>query len=119
MRIVAGISLSEVADARELPMLEDAVGDAQAAHIGRLVRRAVEQTVKAPAEIVVCFRRLVVCGLRLQPLIAVEWMQLALELLRNGKFFAFFDEAILRAQMIGVGTRRFCGGSGYSARAVR
>jgi len=65
-----------------------------------LVRRAVEQAIKAPAEIVVRFRRFVVCGLRLQPFIAVERMQLALELLRIGKFFAFFDEAILRAQMI-------------------
>jgi hypothetical protein len=104
MGIAAGVSLGEVPDARELPMLEDAVGDAQAAHICRLVRCAVEQAVEAPAEIIVGFRRLVVCGLRFQALIAVERMQFALELLRIGKLLAFFDEAILCAQMRGVGS---------------
>src|SRR4029450_3717329 len=107
MGIAAGVSLGEVADACELPVLEDAVGDAQAAHICRLVRCAVEQTVKSPAEVIVGFRRLVVCGLRFQALIAVERMQLALELLRIGKLLAFFDEAILRAQMSRIGSHGF------------
>src|SRR6516162_6958184 len=102
VRIAAGVSLREVADACELPVLEDAVGDAQAAHICRLVRCAVEQAVEAPAEIVVGFRRLVVCSPRFQALIAIERVQFALELLRIGKLLAFFDEAILCAQMSNV-----------------
>src|SRR5215475_7113519 len=115
MGIAAGVSLGEVADAGELPVLEDAVGDAQPAHISRLVRCAVEQTVKSPAEVVVSFRRLVVCGLHFQPLIAVERMQLALELLWVGKLLAFFDEAILRAQMSGIGSHGFGRSSAITA----
>ena len=103
VRIPSGVSLGEFADARELPMLENAVGNAQAAHVCCLVGCAVEQAVEAPAEIVVSLRRLVVGGLRLQPLVAIERMQLPLELFGIGKFFAFFEEALLRAQMIGIG----------------
>ena len=39
VRIAAAVALGEVGEARELPMREDAVRDAQAAHVGVLRRR--------------------------------------------------------------------------------
>ena len=57
--VAAGKALGEIGEARELPVREDAVGNAQPAHVGLLRRRAVEQAEEAPAEIVVRLRRLV------------------------------------------------------------
>src|SRR5262249_6508611 len=102
MRIAAGVARSEIAHSGKLPVLEDAVRNSQPAHVSRLVGRAVEQTEEAPAEIVVCLGRFVLRCLRLEPLVAVEGMQLALEFFRIGKFFSFLDDAILRAQMRGI-----------------
>src|SRR5262245_42574168 len=108
MRIAAGVARGEIAYSGKLPVLEDAVGNAQPAHISLLVGRAVEQTEEAPAEIVVRVGRFVLRYLRLEPLIAVEGMQLALELLRIGKFLSFLDDAILCAQMRGVRADGLC-----------
>ena len=47
-----GAAVGEIGEARELPVLHDAVRNAQPAHIGRLRWRHVEQPVIAPAEIV-------------------------------------------------------------------
>ena len=54
----AGTVLTALAG--KLPMPEDAVWDPQAAHVGLLVRRGVEQAEEPPAEIVVGLGRLVV-----------------------------------------------------------
>ena len=45
MRIAAAEALGEIGDAGELPVLQDAVRDAQPAHVGVLRRRDVEQAV--------------------------------------------------------------------------
>src|ERR1700680_4589537 len=89
-------------------MRKNAVGNAQAAHIGLLRRRAVEQAEEAPAEIVVWLWRLVLGGLVFELLVAVERMQLALEFFRVRQLAAGLDGAILGAQRRGVGSDRFC-----------
>ena len=52
MRIGTAEFFGDVGDAGKLPVLENAVRNAQAAHVGVLRRRHVEQAVVAPAEIV-------------------------------------------------------------------
>jgi hypothetical protein len=83
-------------------MIENAVRNAQPAHIGFLRRRAVEQTEEAPAKIVVGFRRFVIRSLLLQPFVSIERIKVTFELFRIGKFTAGFDNAILRAQRGGI-----------------
>ncbi len=102
--VAAGIGVGEVADAGELPMLENAVRNAQPAHVGRLRRRAVEQAVEAPAEVIVGLRRLVAGGLGLELLVAVEGMELALELLLIGELAAALDGAVLGGDVRRVGS---------------
>ena len=114
MGIAAAIALGEVGDPGKLPVREDAVRHPQPAHIGVLVRRHVEQAEVAPAEIVRRLGVLVVRRLRLQPVVAVERMQFALELLLFGKLAAGLENAVLGAQMRGVGAGRF--GSGRALR---
>ena len=80
--VAAGVTLREVGKPGQLPVRQDAIGNAQAAHIGLLRRRAVEQTEKSPAEIVVGLRCFVAGGLVFQFLVAVERMQVALEFFR-------------------------------------
>ena len=63
VRIAAAAALGEVGEARELPVLQDAVRDAQPAHVGVLRRRDVEQAVVAPAEIVGALGKLAVSRL--------------------------------------------------------
>src|SRR5262249_23135104 len=81
----------------------NAVRDAQPAHVGFLRRRAVEQAVKTPAEIIVGLRRLVFYRLVLEFFVAVERMQLALEFFRVRELAAGLDDAVLGAQARGVG----------------
>src|SRR5580700_1360829 len=107
MGVTAGIALGEIADAGELSVRKNAVRDAQPAHVGFLRRRTVEQAEEAPAEIVVGLRRLVLGGLVLQLLVAVERMQLALEFFRVRQLAAGLDGAILGAQRRGIGADRF------------
>ena len=52
MRIAAAATFGEIGNTGKLPVLENSVGNAQAAHEGVLRRRDIEQAVKAPAEIV-------------------------------------------------------------------
>ena len=82
--VAAAVGLGEIGEAGELPVLEDAVRDPQAAHVRALRRRHVEQAVVAPAEIVRGLRRFVLLRLFLQPAIGVERMLLALEFLLVG-----------------------------------
>ena len=88
MRVAAAEALGEVGEARELPVLENAVRDAQPAHVGGLRGRDIEQPVVAPAEIVRRLGRFVLARLLLQPLVGVEWMLLALEFLLVGELAA-------------------------------
>ena len=99
MRVRPAAALGEIGDAGELPVLQDAVRDAQPAHVGVLRRRHVEQAVVAPAEIVGGLRRLVVLRLLLQPRIGVERMLLALELFLVGELAARRRRAVLRLEV--------------------
>ena len=85
MGVGAAAALREVGDAGELPVREDAVVNAQPAHVGVLIRRHVEQAEIAPAEIVRRLGKFVGRSLRLQPAVGVERVELALELLLVGK----------------------------------
>src|SRR6266702_6562243 len=100
-------------------VFEDAVRNAQPAHIVLLRRGAVEQAEKAPAEIVVGLGRFVFCGLLLQPLVAVERMKLAFELFRIGELAAGFEDAVLRPQRRGIWPERFHGSGGAARRSRR
>ena len=81
-------ALGEIGKAGELPVLEDAVRDTQAGHIGILRRRDIEQPEITPAEIVRRRRRGVVERLLLQALIGVEGMLFALEFFLVDKLLA-------------------------------
>src|SRR5256885_13518949 len=100
------VSLREAREPVELPMGENAVGDAQPTHIGTLRRCAVEQAVVAPAEIVGRLRSFVLGGLLLQPLIGIERMLLALELFLVAQLAAGLDGAVLRFGVDRVGADR-------------
>ena len=113
MRITAATAFREIGNRGELPVLENAVRDAQAAHEGILRRRDVKQPVIAPAEIVRRRRRHVVARLLLEARVGVERMLLALELLGIGQLLAVADNLVLGLQRGGVRTDRFgigCGG---------
>ena len=104
MRIAAAVALGEIGDARKLRGLQDAVRQPQPAHVGILVRRDVEQAEVAPAEIVGRLGILVFCGVRLEPLVGVERMFVALEFLRVGQLAACGEHAILRLARSGIRT---------------
>ena len=70
--VAAAMGIGEIGDAGELPVVQDAVGDAQAAHVGILRRGDPEQAVIAPAEIVLGLRRLAGRGLGDQAVMALE-----------------------------------------------
>ncbi len=106
MGIAAAVALGEVGKTGELRRLEDAVRDAQAAHIRVLVRRDIEQAEEAPAEIVGGLRIFALGGVLLQPLIGVERMLLALELFRIGEFAAGGEQAVLRLERGRIGPGR-------------
>src|SRR5262249_42292003 len=106
VRVAAAEALGEIGEAGELPMLEDAVGQPQPAHVGPLRRRQVEQAVEPPTEIVRRLGRLVAGRLRLEALVAVERVRLALELLLVGELLALRERAILRLERCRVGAGR-------------
>ena len=101
--VAAAVALGEIGNAGELPVREDAVRHPQPAHVGVLVWRDVEQAEETPAEIVGRLGIFVVRRLRLEPFVAVEWVQFALEFLLFGELAAGFEDAILRVQVRGVG----------------
>ncbi len=96
MRIAAAITLGEIGHARELRGAENAVRDAQPAHVGILVRRDVKQAEKAPAEIVGGFWIFALGGEVLEPAIGVKRVLLAFELFLIGEFAAGSDKPVLR-----------------------
>ena len=106
MRVRPAAALGEIGDARELPVLQNAVRNAQPAHVGVLRGRDVKQAVVAPAEIVRGLRRLVRLGLLLQPVVGIERMLLALELLLLGELAARGRDPVLRLEMDRVGSGR-------------
>ena len=119
VRIAAAVALGEIGQARQLPVLDDAVRNAQPAHVGVLRRRDIEQPVIAPAEIVGGLGKLVVRRLLLQTRIGVERMLLALELLLVGQLLAGREHAILRRDVLGVRSARLGRRIGVHARAAR
>ena len=96
VRIAAAVALGEIGQARQLPVLEDAVRHAQPAHVGVLRRRDIEQPVVFPAEGVGGLREFVARGLLLEPRIGVERVLLALDLLLLVELAAGGDGAVLR-----------------------
>ena len=85
VRVAAAMRLREQRQTRHLPVVEDAVGHAQAAHEAVLVRRDVEQAVPAPAVIVLRLGVIAGRGFGLQPAIGVERVLVALELFLVGE----------------------------------
>ena len=100
--VAAAIALGEIGDAGKLRGLEDAVRHAQPAHIGVLVRRDVKQAEETPTEIVRRFRVFVLGGEALEPLVGIERMLVALELLRVGQLAAGLEHAVLCFQRGGI-----------------
>src|SRR5277367_6121376 len=82
-------------------MLQDAVGNAQAAHIGVLRRGDIKQAVIAPAKIVCRRRWRVGQRLLLEPRIGIEGMLLTLELFLVDEFFARGQNLVLRLDVRG------------------
>ena len=72
MRIRAAEPFGDIGNARELPVLKNAVRDAQAAHVGVLRRRHIVQAVKAPAKIVEALRVLTIRAFALETRVGIE-----------------------------------------------
>ncbi len=106
MRIAAAEPIGEIGHAGELPMPQNAIRDAQAAHVAFLRRRDVEEAIIPPPEIIWRLWKFIARRLALQLLIGVERMLFALPLLLIGEFLAGRDHRILRRQMRRVGTGR-------------
>ncbi len=104
--VAAAQALGEIGNALELPGGEDAVGNAQAAHVAVLRGRHVEQPVIAPAEIVVRLGIEAGPRLLLEARIGVEGMLGRLPLLLVDEFAAGRDGPGLRLQMLAIGARR-------------
>ncbi len=111
MRIAAGEFFRHVGNRRELPMFDDAVRDAQPAHVTRLRRRHVKQAVIAPAEIIFRLRRSAGERLLAHARISVERMLGALPFFLIDELLALGDDALLGTQRIGVRSARLgrCG----------
>ena len=88
--------LDQIGKPRKLPMLHDAVGNAQPAHVGILRRSDIEQAVIAPAEIVRRRRPRIDQRLLFQPRIGIERMLLALPLFLIDELFAGRGDLVLR-----------------------
>src|SRR3984957_9033157 len=88
-------------------MLENAIRNPQAAHVGILRRRDIEDAVITPAEIVGWTGRRVVPRLLLQALIGIEGMLFALEFFLVGELLAGGQNLVLRLDMRGVRSGRF------------
>ena len=102
--------LDQVGHSRKLPVLHDAVGNPQPAHVGILRRPDIEQPVIAPAEIVRRRRPRVEQRLFLQPRIGVERMLLALPLFLVDEFLAGGEHPVLRLDVRCLRPARLGGG---------
>ena len=86
MRIAAAAALGEIGEPGELPVLQDAVRNAQPAHVGVLRRRDVEQPEdSASGNCPAGFGGSFFSRLFLQPVIGIEGMLLAFEFLLIGR----------------------------------
>ena len=97
----------EVGQPRELPVFQNAVRNAQPAHIRVLRGGDVKQAVIAPAEIVGGLGRRVRFRLLLQPVVGVERMLLALEFFLLGELAAGSRDLVLRLEVDRVGPDGF------------
>ncbi len=89
---------------RELPMRQNAIGDAQPAHVTVLRRRDIEETVKPPTEIIGRLRKFVARGLAAQLVIRIKGMLFALPLFLIDEFLAGLDRFVLGQEMRRIGT---------------
>jgi hypothetical protein len=109
--VAAAEPLGEVGEACELPVVEDAVRQAQAAHVGGLRRRDPEQAVIAPAEIVLRLRGLAVAGRGREARMGVERVLGALPGFLVCELAARRHDLVLRALVDRLRTGRLgCGG---------
>ncbi|GJE62760.1 hypothetical protein MPOCJGCO_4896 [Methylobacterium trifolii] len=103
--VTAPVRVGEVGHPRELPVVQDAVGDAQAAHVMGLVRGEPEHAVVAPAEVVLGLGGRARGGLRDQAVVALERVLGALPLLLLGELAAGLDRGVLRLDVDRVRAR--------------
>src|SRR3984893_10498786 len=106
MGISAAEFFGESGDPGELPMRQNAIGDAQPAHVTVLGRSDIEETVKPPTEIIGRLRIFVARGLAAQLVIRIEGMLFALPLLLIDEFLAGLDRFVLGQEMRRIGTHR-------------
>src|ERR1700730_7943994 len=104
MGISAAELFGESGYPRELPMRQNAIGDAQATHVTVLGRRDIEETEKPPTEIIGRLRIFVTRGLAAQLVIRIEEMLFALPLFLIDEFLAGPDRLVLGQQMRRIGT---------------
>ena len=95
--------VGDVANSRELPMLQDPVGNPHAAHVAVLRGPDIEQPMIAPAEIVVRLGECSRFSLRFEALIGVEGMLGALPFLLVGQLPTGCRDTVLCFQMDFVG----------------
>src|SRR5918999_635287 len=111
MAVATRIALGEIRDPAELEGTQDAIGQAQAAHVGVLCGCDVEEPKELGAEDVGPFRELSCLGALEQLVPAIERMALALGLFLGDEFLALGSKAVLRLEMDHLGA----GGGGFSA----
>ena len=109
MRIAASILVGEVGKARQLPVLQNTVWNAQAAHVRTLCRRYIKQPIEAPTKIVGRLGRFVLARLVLQPLVAIEWMQFSLEFFLISELATRSQYPVLRLNVDRVRAGRLIG----------
>src|ERR1700732_5120428 len=85
-------------------MRQNAIGDAQPAHVTVLGRRDIEETVKPPTEIIGRLRIFVARGLAAQLVIRIEGMLFALPLFLIDEFLAGLDRFVLGPEMRRIGS---------------
>jgi hypothetical protein len=108
MRVAAAEPGGDIGDARELPIGQDSIGNAQTQHVARLRRRDIEEAEIAPAEIVVGLGKRAGLRLRLEARVGVERMLAAFPFFLIGKLNARRDGRVLRGDMSGVRPCRRC-----------
>jgi hypothetical protein len=106
--MTVGVALRDAGDAVELPVRHDAIGNAQAAHVGVLSRRNVEEPVKAPAEIVDALGIGAIRTFALEARVGIEGMFVALGFFLAAKLAAPRLEPRHRRQMRRIGPTRLC-----------
>ena len=119
VRVAPAVRLRQVGDAGQLPVRENAVGDAQPAHVGVLCRRQVEQPVEAPAEIVDALGEQPLRALVPEAAVGIEGMLVALGLLLGRELPACRLEAGHGGQVLLVGPGRLGRAATFGAKRLQ